>query len=356
MKSKLVALTAAAAISLGAGTAVVTIPAVAAPTAISVSEAASLPTLKKGNSGGGVKVLQRLLNADGAKLAVDGSFGEGTQAAVKAYQKKKGLNADGIVGRATWSKLLPRLKYADRGASVTVLQRTLNDHGQRLAADGSFGNSTRSGVIAFQKSKGLKADGFVGPATWGALLGQSGSAPTPQPGKRTYVVMDQLQTGRFASENCGPTSAMMALVAYGVKPDYYGGPSQYGDAVHHFRRDAHRMDNQWVGVGSSGDQLRRGLSSYQVPNRKTDLEDALTAVRNGKMVIAHGHSSRLPWMNGGAGHYILVVEHLGGDQYRVLDPWKGRDKVATADQLRYFASKNQPDGRPDRHYNQTVVG
>lgn len=37
---------------------------------------------------------------------VDGKFGKGTQTAVKAYQKKNGLNADGVIGLNTWRKML----------------------------------------------------------------------------------------------------------------------------------------------------------------------------------------------------------------------------------------------------------
>lgn len=54
-----------------------------------------------------VKTLQRLLNAiDNAKLAVDGSFGPATDAAVRAFQKKRNLTVDGSVGEQTWNALL----------------------------------------------------------------------------------------------------------------------------------------------------------------------------------------------------------------------------------------------------------
>ncbi|CAB4159392.1 COG3179 Predicted chitinase [uncultured Caudovirales phage] len=56
--------------------------------------------LKKGSTGDDVKRLQE-------KLGVEpiGTFGPKTEDAVKAWQKKNGLTADGIVGESTWKKL-----------------------------------------------------------------------------------------------------------------------------------------------------------------------------------------------------------------------------------------------------------
>ena len=65
-----------------------------------------LPRLAQGSKGAAVKVLQIILNADGAGLSVDGSFGPKTAAAVKEFQKKHGLAADAIVGRKTWPALM----------------------------------------------------------------------------------------------------------------------------------------------------------------------------------------------------------------------------------------------------------
>ncbi len=68
--------------------------------------------LRKGNKGEQVKTLQRILrirgwkDSSGKALAIDGSFGPATEYAVKTFQKKKGITADGIVGEKTWTKLL----------------------------------------------------------------------------------------------------------------------------------------------------------------------------------------------------------------------------------------------------------
>lgn len=71
-------------------------------------------TLKKGDTGAQVKALQALLIGYGgepAKLVrdaggVDGSFGPGTEKAVLAYKKTRGLTGGSDVGPTTWSHLL----------------------------------------------------------------------------------------------------------------------------------------------------------------------------------------------------------------------------------------------------------
>lgn len=63
--------------------------------------------LKKGSKGEGVKALQHLLNGYGYSCGeADGSFGNKTLAAVKKFQKAKGLTVDGSVGKTTWTALL----------------------------------------------------------------------------------------------------------------------------------------------------------------------------------------------------------------------------------------------------------
>ena len=61
--------------------------------------------LKKGSRGENVKKLQQALKAKGYKVSADGVFGANTEKAVKAFQKKNKLTADGVVGRKTAAKL-----------------------------------------------------------------------------------------------------------------------------------------------------------------------------------------------------------------------------------------------------------
>src|SRR5205085_10160348 len=63
------------------------------------------PMLQMGSTGISVSELQNTLNSKGYNLVVDGSFGNSTLSAVKDFQSKNGLTADGVVGDNTWAKL-----------------------------------------------------------------------------------------------------------------------------------------------------------------------------------------------------------------------------------------------------------
>lgn len=62
-------------------------------------------TLRHGDRSQAVLILQKNLNKHGANLIPDGAYGDATEAAVRAYQVKIGLVADGVAGNKTQTSL-----------------------------------------------------------------------------------------------------------------------------------------------------------------------------------------------------------------------------------------------------------
>jgi peptidoglycan hydrolase-like protein with peptidoglycan-binding domain len=61
-------------------------------------------------------------------------------------------------------------RRGDTGDYVKAAQNELNRHGESLAVDGIFGNLTDAAAREFQKSVHLTVDGIVGPNTWRGLI------------------------------------------------------------------------------------------------------------------------------------------------------------------------------------------
>ena len=138
-------------------------------------------TLKKGDKGAEVKLLQERLKELGYYTTViDSDYGTKTINAVKAFQQKNGLTADGVAGEATLKKIYSAsavkngtttnntngLKSGDKGAEVKKLQERLKELGYYTSViDSEYGSKTIAAVKAFQKKNGLTADGLAGEAT-----------------------------------------------------------------------------------------------------------------------------------------------------------------------------------------------
>lgn len=122
-----------------------------------VPAAAEAHDLKLGARGARVATVQHWLG-----LHVDRIYGPATRRAVRRFQRRHHLRADGVVGPRTW-RALKRAHTGSHG-SVRLLQHALG-----ITADGVFGPGTQAAVKAFQRAHGLTPDGIVGPATWAAL-------------------------------------------------------------------------------------------------------------------------------------------------------------------------------------------
>jgi peptidoglycan hydrolase-like protein with peptidoglycan-binding domain len=92
------------------------------------------PVVRRGDKVFPVRPLQQLLRARSHPVAVDGIFGPNTEAAVKAFQQSRGLGADGIVGPRTWPRLIVQVKQGSTGDAVRGVQEVIKFH--RSAGEG----------------------------------------------------------------------------------------------------------------------------------------------------------------------------------------------------------------------------
>ncbi len=167
-------------------------------------------TLRRGYQGDDVKSVQSRLKELGYYTgSIDGQYGSGSMAAVKAFQSKHGLTADGLAGKATYAILFsdsakkanessttttpsnPSTSYEiptrtlrrnDTGDDVATLQKRLKELGYYTSlVDGSYGNGTVAAVTAFQQQHGLTADGVAGSKTYAILFSSKAQQATKVP-------------------------------------------------------------------------------------------------------------------------------------------------------------------------------
>ena len=166
--------------------------------------------LERGAYGQSVRTIQQQLNrirenypAIPIISPVSNAYDRSTEDAVREFQRVFNLEADGIVGKATWYKIkevwtgvkqlselasegltlaevapaFPEvLQYGSKGVTVSTVQYYLAFLGYflpklpRLTITGTFDDDTRDAVYAFQSAYGLKVDGVVGRETWNRML------------------------------------------------------------------------------------------------------------------------------------------------------------------------------------------
>ncbi len=134
------------------------------------------PILRSGQSNRSVVAAQYLLLEQGETLSVDGDFGPETSRAVKAFQRAKGLAADGVIGQATWASLIEGMAISrgDEGNHVRAAQYLLlNRYSYSVEVTGVFGENTETRVRAFQTDRCIDEDGVIGAETWFALIAQA---------------------------------------------------------------------------------------------------------------------------------------------------------------------------------------
>jgi murein DD-endopeptidase MepM/ murein hydrolase activator NlpD len=111
--------------------------------------------------------------------AIDGAKGPGTRRAVRRFQRRHHLAADGVAGsrtrRALGRRGRPRLgsrtlRSSRRGWDVAQLQFLLRRRGcGPSTVDGGYGPGTAAAVRTCQRRYGLSVDGIAGPSTISAV-------------------------------------------------------------------------------------------------------------------------------------------------------------------------------------------
>lgn len=99
-----------------------------------------MKTIKLGSKGEEVKILQKYLN-----LKVDGDFGAKTDLAVKEFQKKNGLDVDGIVGNNTWKVILSVSSDVIYDPLSVHITKSLNRPIKYLSIHFTAGSSSKPG-------------------------------------------------------------------------------------------------------------------------------------------------------------------------------------------------------------------
>ncbi len=202
---------------------------------------------RRNDTGEAVRDIQQRLERLGYPLDVSGRFEDATQDAVRAFQERRGIPSDGVVGPDTWRELVEadrnvgdRVLYYRRpmmrGDDVALLQRQLNllgfDAGKE---DGIFGANSQRALIEFQESRRLAEDGIVGPVVLselkrvGRAIGQTGrhavterlwlrDRPRSIAGLR--VAVDPACRGKHeaAATWAAATGAMRALTGFAAIP------------------------------------------------------------------------------------------------------------------------------------------
>ena len=195
---------------------------------------------------------------------VDGVFDTTTENAVREFQRAFNLTPDGIVGKATWYKIIAifnavkrlndlssegisldevtrlfdtELSVGDSGAEVFELQYLLSLVGAYeqeipiIPIDGVFGEQTEGAVRAFQRNYGIDETGVVTYPTWDQLY-------------RAYIgILESLPTGYFGGETLPYPGVVLRI---GSSGDYVRALQEYLNSIANSYTDIPKIDADGV--------------------------------------------------------------------------------------------------------------
>ena len=280
----------------------------------SSAESTSVPSVSSGT----IRQVQEKLKALGLYSGeVTGNAGSKTTAAIKAFQQKYGLTADGIPGNATLRKLDEvyssqgsKEKEADKpDESASLPSDTVRQLQEKLKAlgfysgeiTGKIGSKTTAAIKAFQQKYGLTADGI--------------------PGSATLKKLDEVYKNRSSSSS-GSSSASASAIKNAQKKlkelGFYSGEvtgsigAKTTAAIRAFQKKYGLTADGILGSGtiakinsvykaSSASKTSSGSSSSSGHRQIYNL-DWFTAKNNkllGRLGLSKGHTVRLTDLNSG---------------------------------------------------------
>ena len=178
------------------------------------SDEAKAKALSYGDTAEILKTYQeRLKKLNYYNGAINGIFNSELRDAVKAFQNKNGLIADGAIGATTAELLMSdeaqpsSYSLGDSGDMVKKIQQRLVELKYMTGATGYFGENTETAVKRFQTINGLKADGKIGEKTLEVLFSDGAKKYTkPSTGGNTGGNTGGSSTGGNTGGNTGGSS------------------------------------------------------------------------------------------------------------------------------------------------------
>ena len=258
---------------------------------------------------------------------ITGHYGEKTMNAVKTFQKRNALEADGIAGEDTIQALYESadisfsedvssgdvsytdagtLRHGSRSEAVRQMQQDLKDLGYYTGSiTGNFGTLTEAAVMKFQRANNLSADGIAGEKTLAKIAARKGGSSS--------------SNSSSDSSSSGSTSASSTL-RYGVKSEavrqmqqdlkdlgYYTGSvtGNYGklteEAVYNFQRS-----NNLSADGIAGTKTLNKIASKMSGSSGSSSESSSNS--------SSGSSSSSSLLNTSA----TLMKNSSGDEVRKL--------------------------------------
>ena len=173
---------------------------------IALSQRAEAVSYRQGSSGSVVTQIQRKLQEAGYyTYAVDGIYGSRTTAAVKKYQKDRGLTVDGICGDQTLRAL-------------------------GISAGAATADSNTRALLARLISAEARGEPYVGQVAVGAVVLNRVQHPS-FPGTIAGVIY---QSGAFSCIADGQFNQPVASSAYRAADDALNGWDPTGGAIYYF--------------------------------------------------------------------------------------------------------------------------